>query len=261
MLRWVVVVVWLAAGCKFHFDPRTSSDDAVTGDGSAAGDSPSGDGAGTDVAMHFGPVVQAVKFDTATGNFDINSTQGGLAPVTAGNMVLVVCGAPAGSGPCAPVSVPATTWLALDMGTALSVYVACSAPAITSIHLTNAGFGDAMGTVTEWSGVNVASCFDTKRTSTACPPAPSTWTSNSTPVVSQNRELILSVGEAGSPNAGWTIDPRYTLAIDATGVNGTADVQVSYRLVNVSPATYDATGTVNAWATSCYNDVIAIKTL
>jgi hypothetical protein len=244
----LVVVV----ACRLHFDPTGTPSDA---DSDSSTD-PSAD-ASPDAAIS--PVVQAVSLDTLGVSIVIGAA-GGLAPVTAGNMVLLVCGGFNGTSPCAPSSTPPATWQQIDPGTTLGVYVACNAPAITQINVVNKG-QDLNAVVTEWSGaIASAACFDTSRISTPCPTAPAAWNTLSTAQpVSQNRELIVAVGHAGAQNAGWTVDPPYQIAANALGVNAGVNVLVAYQEVDATPMAYSATGTVNQWATACFTDVFAFR--
>jgi len=160
---------------------------------------------------------------------------------------------------CNISSTPAATWTNIDPGTTLGVYVACNAPAITSVTASNGGT-DMNLVVTEFSGVAaIASCFDVKRISTACATAPTTWNTGQTPTVTQARELLVAVGHAASPNAGWSIDPPYQIATDAKGINSTINVLVGYREVNAAPQAYAATGSITQWQIACWTDVFAFK--
>src|SRR5688500_2874673 len=101
MLRLALLVVALA-GCRFHFDSLTTSDDGGPEDGPSdtVGDATMVDAMQT-------PLVQAAQLDAATGGFTMTNANSGLVPVTPGNMVFVVCGHPTASGQCLPTSTPA----------------------------------------------------------------------------------------------------------------------------------------------------------
>jgi hypothetical protein len=255
MLRLALLVVALA-GCRFHFD-SLSSDDGGPGDG---GSDTSGDTTMVDAAQT--PLVQSVQFDAASLGFTMTNANSGLVPVTAGNMVFVVCGHPTASGQCFPTSTPAATWQQIDGGTSLGVYVACGAPAITSITLQN-GAGGLTAVVTEWKGIVAANCLDKQRISNPCPTPPGTWTSLATPAVTQNRELILAAGMASAVDAGWTIDTPFVMARDAKGAAAQSNVYTAYQLVDAAPTSYTATGTIqqSAGGLACFNDVFTFKAL
>ena len=243
-------------GCRFHFDPLGAPLDGSSNDASDGSTTMSDGSPDAKVTQ----LVQGVSVDTTSGAPITINTSNGLATVTPGNMVMVVCGGLNGPA-CVVTSTPATTWQQVDPGTTLGVYVACDVPAITSISATN-GATDMNLVVTEWSGIqSSASCFDTKRISTACPTAPAAWDTGLTPSVSQNRELLVAVGHAGAQNAGWTIDAPYQIAFDAKGVNAGVNVMLGSQRVVATPTTYRATGTVNQWAAACFTDVFTFRAL
>jgi hypothetical protein len=251
MHRQVLLLVALA-GCRLHFDPLARDDG---GPGDATADTPSIDAQPT-------PLVQSVQFDIASGGFTIDATNGGLAPVTAGNMVMVVCGHPMATGQCFPTSTPSATWLQLDSGSSLGVYVVCGAPAITSITLQNAA-GGLTAVVTEWRGLLPTNCSDMKRVSNPCPTPPGAWTSLATPTVSQNRELIVAAGMASATDAGLTIDPPFVMARNAKGAAAQSNAYTAFYEVDAAPTTYTATGTLQQTTTglACFNDVFTFKAL
>ena len=255
-----VCAALLLVGCRFNFDPVGSG----PSDGSAAPndatDGPTTMTDGPPDAM-VTPVVQAVSRDTASAAPVTIDTTNGLATVTPGNMVVVVCGGLNAPALCTPSSTPAATWTNIDPGSTLGVHVACNAPAITSVTVTNGGTAMNL-VVTEWSGVvAAATCLDTKRISTPCATAPTTWDTGFTPTVSQNRELLVTVGRADAPDAGWTVDAPYQIGFDAKGVNSIVNVLVGYQKVDASPMAYKATGTVNQYQFACFTDVFAFKAL
>lgn len=251
MWRGVIAIVTCAA-CRIHFEPMMNA----PSDGASA-DMPVAD---TSPDATSSRVIQAVSSDTTSGAPVTIDSSTGLATVTPGNMVLVVCGALNAPSACAPTSTPAATWQQIDPGTTLGVYVACNAPAITSITVAN-GATDMNAVVTEWSGVIAsASCLDTKNISQPCPTAPAAWDTQPTvQPVSQNRETIIAVGHAGGANAGWTVDAPYQIATNATGVNAGVNVLVAYQEVDAAPMAYAATGTVNQWSVACFTDVFAFR--
>lgn len=247
----LAVSLALLAACRLHFD-ALATDDAASDD--AAGDvAPAPDAMVT-------PLVQAIQFDATSGGFTINAINGGLAPVTTGNMVLVVCGHPNATGQCLPSSTPDFAWNQIDGGTSLGVYVACGAPAFTSITVQN-GAGHVNVLVTEWTGVVGTNCLDRSRISSPCPAPPGTWTSQATNPVTQNRELIIAVGMASAVDAGYTIDPPYVMARNATGINSAATVYTAYQTVDAAPTTYSATGTIaqSQGGQACFNDIFTFK--
>ncbi len=240
------------ASCRINFDPTSTLSDAAGLDPDARRDTASADATSS-------AVVQTASVDTATGNPLTLDGSSGLAPVTPGNMVMVVCGGLNTPSPCAPVSTPAATWQQIDPGTTLGVYIACNAPAITSISISN-GADDMQFVATEWSGVVAANCFDTSHISQPCPTAPAEWNTQPTnQPVSQNRELIVAVGQAGAVNAGWTVDAPYAIATDAKGVNAAVNVLVAYQEVDAAPMAYFATGTINQWSIACFTDVFGFR--
>lgn len=246
----------LVAGCRFHFDPLGGPSDGASGD-ATDGSMTLSDGS-TDAKVT--PLVQGVSLDTTSGAPVTVNGSTGLATVTPGNLVIVVCGGLNGPA-CVVTSSPTTTWQQVDPGSTLGVYVACDAPAITSINVTNGGT-DMNVVVTEWSGVqSSASCFDTKRISTACATAPTAWDTGLTPSVSQNKELLIAVGHAGAQNAGWTVDAPYEMAFDAKGVNAGVNVMLGYQRVVATPTTYRATGTVDSWSSACFTDLFTFRAL
>src|SRR5262245_41826283 len=121
MWRTASTIAALAA-CRIHFDPITTQSDGARGDTTRLGD-------GTPDARP-APFVQAVSVEVAGGApIPVDGTAG-LAPVTPGNIVIVVCGGLNAGTACAPVSTPPATWQQIDPGLTLGVYVACNAPAI-----------------------------------------------------------------------------------------------------------------------------------
>lgn len=257
MWRWACAIALLAA-CRFNFDPFGGgpSDGATSGDDGMMSDSRIADA--TSDATGGSPVVQTVHRDTPTSAAITINGATGLAPVTAGNMVVVVCGGLNLPVLCGVTSTPGATWQNIDPGTTLGVYVLCNAPAITSITASNGGTALNL-VVTEFSGTIGANCFDQKRISTACAAAPTTWNTGQTPTVSQARELLVAVGYAGSANAGWTVNTPYQIATDATGINANIDVLVGYQEVNAAPMAYAATGSIAQWQNACFTDVFTFK--
>ena len=259
MRRRAASTIVLLAACRFNFDPLGAPSDGAGGDDT--GDTLLDTSSLLDMSgdATSSPLVQAVKSDNTSGAPITINGGSGLTPVTAGNMVLVVCGGFNSPGLCTVSSTPATTWTNIDPGSTLGVYVACNAPAITSITISNGAQRMNM-VVTEWSGVVAsAGCFDQKRISTPCATAPTAWDTQLTPTVSQNRELLVAVTYADAANAGWTIDPPYQMGFNATGVNAAVNVMVGYQQVNAPPMPYSATGTVNSWQFACFSDVFTFK--
>ena len=260
MHRLAPSLLALLAGCRIHFDAIVSSDDD-------AGNPDDGRRDGTaDTSMIDAlprPLVQSAQLDAASLGFTMTNANSGLVPVTPGNMVLVVCGHPTASGQCVPTSTPAATWQQIDGGTSLGVYVACGAPAITSITLQNGAGGGLTAVVTEWSGVVAANCLDQMRISNPCPTPPGSWTSLATPTVTQNRELIIAAGMASAVDAGLTIDGPFMMARNAKGANAQSNAYTAFHLVDAAPATYTATGTIqqSAGGLACFNDVFTFKML
>ena len=247
-MRYCPTAFALLAACRINFDPAGEITDAVNPDGTPADAAPD---------ALFTPLVQAVSLDAVAGaGLTLDGTIG-LAPITAGNMVLVVCGGLDLQNACRPISTPPATWQEIDGGTTLGVFVTCNAPAITSIMVMNGGT-ELNVIVTEWSGV-AASCYDTGKTSTACATAPTAWNSLATPTTSQNRSLIVTLGTAGSVDAGWSVDAPYAMAKDATGVNGASNPFVAYQEVDAPPMPYAGSGFVNQYSSACFNDVFAFN--
>jgi len=259
----VTLAFALAPGCKYRFDAvHDAAGDGSTSAGDATDSATDAPVDGVPDSALPNPFVQSRFFDTASGNFTINNANGMFQGTAAGHMVLVVCGHISATGPCLPTSTPATTWTQLDGGTSLGVYVACNAPAITSITLQN-GADDAMVIVSEWAGITTSNCLDVQRISSPCPGTlPGNWTSQATPVVSQNREVIIATGMASAQNGGISIDAPYQQSY-YTGVNSTTSMYIAHQFVDATPTTYTATGTIQQSqpGKACFNDIFAFRAL
>jgi hypothetical protein len=249
VVRGFALVVALGACGRLDF---TALGDASGpgGDGSHLADAPS-DG-------NSSPLVQSVTYSATTQTYTMGAVAG-LAPIAAGDMVLVMCGTPQGGGPCQPTSSTLATWLAIDLGSSLSAYVLCDAPAITSIDFTLPG-GDYPATtiLTEWRGMASSSCLDDKKISIAC--GPSTWSVSMTSQTLQNKELLVAIGMADSDNTAWTIAAPYEIETQHVASSGaTVNVFVADVLMDLAPALPTASGTVGSWSDVCWNDVFAFE--
>lgn len=247
-----VGAVALVGACRINFDPTGATSDASSDPDARDGATPDG----SSDAPATSPLVQSAFVDVAGPAVQTIDMNDGLAPVTAGNTVIVTCGRFSGVGQCNPTSVPATTWQELDGGTTLGVYVACNAPAITSITAQNGGNAMKLH-VSEWTGIADANCVDVQRISTPCNTGPSAWNTGLTPTTTVNNLLLISVALAGG--ASFTVDAPFTEALEADpGVSGIV-VHQTYQRVDAAPTTYAATGTVTAWNVACFTDLFAFK--
>src|SRR5580698_8216753 len=124
MMRFALVLV-LLAGCQQLLGLQTISGDARRG-GDALGDTHRPTETLPDALFESGVPELVQSASTISGSaateFTIGSAQG-LAAVTPGDMVLIMCGTVDDTGPCTPTSTPGTEWLAIDSGKNLSAFV------------------------------------------------------------------------------------------------------------------------------------------
>jgi hypothetical protein len=230
------------------------------------------DAVSSDGAIDAGVVVrpvQAFVTGTTTGGFQIDGNNSPLRAVQPGNMVLVACGEPGGSG-C--VQDPA--WFQIDCGGDLSVSVLCNAPALTSIPV-KSSTGGTIVAVTEWSGVSTSSsCYDRLVSSASncttnanecgvdgkmC--VSSSW--STCPVHGVADKLVIALGEASALQtggiAGWTIGMPFQMAVQGTANNNSQSMFVAYQVAGSTAAAYAAAGSVGPWGGTCYADIMTFN--